>query len=150
MAELRLRRYVRALFAGAFAVFMVNKFALRPAFESRPLPEALGVLTYSVPNFCEAVMGLTVISGLLWWSQQRGLALFRGWRPRGILALATVLTGTYVLTQEVGMHRLGGNNVFDPNDVLASLLGLAMTAGLFLKYGVLEEKSVRYNGGRHG
>lgn len=38
--------------------------------------------------------------------------------------LATLLAAIYVLTQEFKVHNLGGNNVFDWNDVGFSLIGL--------------------------
>ena len=139
MEELRLRWYVRVLFVAAFVVFVVNKLVVRPLLGSQVLPEPLMVLTYSVPNFCEAVMGLTIVSGLLLWARLRGFAVLRALGKTSIQWLAIAVASIYVLTQEVGLHSLGGNNVYDPNDIVASLLGLALTAALFLRYGVLDD-----------
>ncbi len=136
--ELRLRGYVRALFVAAFVVFVLNKFLVRPLFELRELPELVTVVSYSLPNFCEAVMGLTVTSGLIAWVHRRGLAPLQAMGNIARQMLASVLATTYVLTQEVGFHDLGGNNVYDPNDVVASVLGIALMSVLFLRYGVLD------------
>lgn len=38
--------------------------------------------------------------------------------------MAVILAGIYVITQELKVHNLGGNNVFDPNDVVFSCIGL--------------------------
>ena len=37
---------------------------------------------------------------------------------------ATILAAIFVITQEMKFHNLGGNNVYDPNDIIFSIVGL--------------------------
>lgn len=61
-----------------------------------------------------------------------------------VYLLATIIAGTYVLTQEFNLHALGGRNVYDPYDAVASLIGLVGMFLLFWRRGVIErvEKAV--------
>lgn len=43
-----------------------------------------------------------------------------------VYLLATIGCAIYVITQEFKLHNLGGNNVFDINDVLFSIIGLVI------------------------
>ena len=133
--DIRLRRHARILFLGAFFAFVLNKLVVRPALSGTEV-RALEVFIYSFPNFCEAVMGVTLVSLLLLTVRVR-LASLRPIGDRAIYLVATVFSAAYVISQEFGVHNLGGNNVFDPNDVVASVIGLAVTCGLYLRYGLL-------------
>lgn len=55
-----------------------------------------------------------------------------------IYLLATLLAGTYVLTQEFKLHNLGGRNVYDPYDALASIIGIVGMLLVLVRYGVLD------------
>lgn len=62
------------------------------------------------------------------------------WASDGVVySVAAVLTGTYVLTQEFKLHDLGGRNVFDPWDAVASGIGVVIIWLLFLRWGVLDD-----------
>ncbi|MEZ5288410.1 MAG: hypothetical protein R2712_27110 [Vicinamibacterales bacterium] len=61
----------------------------------------------------------------------------------GIYLLSVAITGAYVVLQEVKVHNLGGRNVYDPNDVVASIIGLVMMFIVFARFGVVEESSQR-------
>ena len=41
--------------------------------------------------------------------------------------LAVVIASIYVISQELKFHNLGGNNVYDSYDLIASILGLMGT-----------------------
>ena len=44
-----------------------------------------------------------------------------------IRILAVVIATIYVISQELKFHNLGGNNVYDPYDLIASITGLMGT-----------------------
>lgn len=44
-----------------------------------------------------------------------------------------------MLTQEFELHNLGGNNVYDPNDVAASIIGLVGMLLVFSRFGIIEQ-----------
>ena len=54
--------------------------------------------------------------------------------------VAVGLASIYSVTQEFKYHNLGGNNVYDPYDVIASLIGLGMTYGLIQVFGFVENE----------
>lgn len=41
--------------------------------------------------------------------------------------IAVCVTSIYVISQELEYHNLGGNNVYDPYDLIASIIGLIIT-----------------------
>jgi hypothetical protein len=51
--------------------------------------------------------------------------------------MATLIAGTYVLAQEFKLHSVGGNNVYDFNDVLASILGLVVVYLMLTRFGFI-------------
>ncbi len=54
---------------------------------------------------------------------------------RTLLALATVLATGFVLTQEFYLHNLRGENIYDPNDAIASVLGMALMVYVLNRFG---------------
>ncbi|MFT5569288.1 MAG: hypothetical protein ACJAZM_000895 [Cyclobacteriaceae bacterium] len=53
--------------------------------------------------------------------------------------VAAGLALIYSVSQEYKFHNFGGNNVYDPNDIIASLIGLSMTYGLIRVFGFVEK-----------
>ena len=47
---------------------------------------------------------------------------------------------TYVLSQELKLHNVGGNNVYDPNDVAASILGLVVVNLMLIRFGFIAQR----------
>ncbi|MDN5202711.1 hypothetical protein QQ008_15080 [Fulvivirgaceae bacterium BMA10] len=139
MAEIRIKKYVRYLFGLAFLVFVLNKLYLRPWVLKNELPYFFQVIVYSIPNFIEAIMGTTVITGLsfriLRWSGKK-ISDFH------IYLFSTGIASIYVISQELKYHNIGGNNVYDPNDLIASILGLGMMLVFFQTFGFLEKKKI--------
>ena len=96
---------------------------IRPTVLNSKSSEFFKLILLSLPNFFEAVIGTLTLTGI-------GLIindkLSRKYqiRSRLIYILAAVLAGIYVSTQELKIHNLGGNNVFDVNDLLFSFIGL--------------------------
>jgi len=54
--------------------------------------------------------------------------------------MAVVLAAIYILSQELKFHNLGGNNVYDPYDLMASIVGLAITFVVMQRFGFSENK----------
>jgi hypothetical protein len=48
--------------------------------------------------------------------------------------LAVTFAGIYVITQELKIHNLGGQNIYDPNDVVFSILGLIIGFSIVLYF----------------
>ncbi|NNE26959.1 MAG: hypothetical protein HKN09_08965 [Saprospiraceae bacterium] len=92
---------------------------IRPAVLENSSSEALKIFLLSAPNMFEGVMGVLILTGIgLYLSQYLKL------KPTLVYISAIILTGVYVLTQEFKIHNLGGNNVYDPNDVIFSIIGI--------------------------
>ena len=128
------RGYVIPLFLLSAIGFAVNKFVARPwILESEP-PGFLRVFVLSFPYFAEAIMGTLLLAGIATELRSR----FRGQLGRlgnpALYGVSSCVAAFYVLSQEATLHNLGGNNTYDPYDVLASVLGLALTHGLLLRY----------------
>ena len=143
---MRLRTYARVLFLGAFFGFLVNKFVVRPRLLSLVAPAWVETLSYSIPNFFEAVMGMTIVAAGLT-TMRDNVERLESVGDRTVYAFAAVLSGVYVITQELGFHSLGGNNVVDSKDVGASIAGLVLMVGLFFRYGLLQQAGGGLPGG---
>jgi len=139
MVRLIIKRHIQLIFVISFILFMCNKFIFRPLIIVNDAPQFLKIFTWSLPNFIEAVMGSIILTGGLFSLQIRYSATFQPMNVYYIYTLTTFLTGVYVLTQEVKWHNLGGRNVYDPNDFMASILGLLFMFGIYCKYGFKKE-----------
>ena len=60
-------------------------------------------------------------------------------KDRYIYLIAVSIALIYSVSQEFKFHNLGGNNVYDPFDVIASLIGLGITYGLIQVFGFVEK-----------
>jgi hypothetical protein len=126
--------YIIRLYLFALAFHSFNKFLLRPLILENDLPHFLKIFTLSVPNFIEALMGTIVITALLHFTQVR-LEWLMGLGEKAAYSLATLLASVYVITQELKLHNLGGRNTYDPNDVIASVIGLLFIYTLLICFG---------------
>lgn len=93
----------------------------------------IAFISYSIPNFIEAVMGTFIVTGMLTYYGSHWF------KSATILDLTGVLlAGAYVISQELKIHNLGGNNVYDPYDLMASILGLLFSFMVIRKYGITQ------------
>lgn len=141
MNAFRFKPYLIRLYLAAFILFLINKAALRPFVLEHEFSPILTIIVLSIPNTFEAIIGLSNVAGLLMIAKRYFSPRFDRVPDRVLYLLATALAGTYVLTQEFNLHALGGRNVYDPYDVIASLIGLVGMFLLFWRYGVLEQNS---------
>lgn len=110
--------------------FVLGKMVLRPAVLSSDAPAWLDIFVLSFPNFCEAIVGAATVTGLLLIANARWVPSLHRLSDSTVYVLAIVFTGVYVILQEFKVHNLGGNNVYDPYDVLFSLVGLVVASFL--------------------
>ena len=133
--------YIRYVFPLALVVFVLNKFVLRPWILESDSAKALVVLVYSLPNFLEAIMGVLLLTVMALQLRARFHERLGRLDDSSVYLIASALAGLYVVSQELEFHNLGGNNVYDPYDLLASLLGLSLVNLIFHAYGVAREPS---------
>lgn len=140
MRSFRIKTYILRLFLVVLALFIANKFVLRPMVLDHDFPSFLQILVLSIPNTFEAVLGMCVVAGQLMVVKLYFSPRFDGIPNLGVYLLATFLAGTYVLTQEFKLHHLGGRNTYDPYDVVASIVGLVGMLLVLWRYGILERR----------
>ena len=112
-------------------LFIFFKF-IRPRVLTNTSPEFLKITLFSLPNFFEAVIGSLTLTGIGLIINDR-LNKKHQIRPKFIYKLAVILAGIYVSTQELKIHNLGGNNVFDKNDLIFSFIGLIIGYWIILR-----------------
>lgn len=108
---------------GVIVLFAILKL-IRPSVLDSDSPELLKLCLLSLPNFFEGIIGVLTLTAIgLYLNDKLPKKIIR-LTNFFIYVLATVLAGIYVLTQEFKIHNIGGNNVFDQNDVIFSIAGL--------------------------
>ncbi|SFN87077.1 hypothetical protein [Salegentibacter flavus] len=141
MKEIPVKKYVRYLFGIAILVFILNKLFIRPWLLENDVPGIFLIVTYSIPNLIEATVVTLLLTGILLQIRQLFNRKFGSIKDRYIHISAVCLASIYVISQEIKLHNLGGNNVYDPYDIVASLLGLLATFGIIQLFGFTEKKN---------
>lgn len=128
-----IQKLIRIQFA-TLILFVINKLWLRPFVLAQnladPLKTLLETFVFSFPNLCEAIVGTLLLTFFGLSIKQR-----RGWTnvsEAAIYLAATVIAGVYVILQELKIHNLGGVNVYDPYDLLYSVIGLLVGYGVLV------------------
>ncbi len=104
-------------------LFVFFKFVRAAVLESNSF-EWVKITLLSLPNFFEAVIGTLILTGIGLYLNHRFLGEKRRIKNNLIYIVASFIAGIYVITQELKIHNLGGNNVFDWYDILFSIIGL--------------------------
>ena len=137
------KKQIKYLYIGALLFHSFNKFILRPAVLKNESPQFLKVFVLSVPNFLEAVIGVSVLVFLLTLFSKAYINKDIIQNTKYINFLAVLFASVYVITQEFKIHNLGGRNVYDFNDVLASIIGLVFMSFIIqkgvLKFGAIQK-----------
>ena len=128
-------QYAIAAFFGSLGILLFVKLVMRPWVLSHDASPIFSIVVFSFPNFVEAVVVLTLVFGSMMFAKEWLPTLATRTSKRGLLVFSLLVAGTYVLTQELSPHNLGGHNVVDLWDVVASLLGLAMMTIIFVRCG---------------
>ncbi len=139
MKEIAVKKYVRYLFGVGILVFFLNKFLLRPWVLENETSEFFKIIVLSIPNLIEAIIGTLILTGILLQLKYRFNKKVGYIKDRYIYLIAVSIALIYSVSQEFKFHNLGGNNVYDPFDVIASLIGLGITYGLIQVFGFVEK-----------
>lgn len=105
-------------------LFFILKLWFRPWIREQEGFELLKIISNSFPNFVEAYVGVFTISALLMLSKSKGFRWTLALKDRTIYLIATLFSAFFVITQEMKIHNLGGENIYDFNDIVASVIGL--------------------------
>ncbi|MEX2477557.1 MAG: hypothetical protein WD357_03910 [Gracilimonas sp.] len=140
MKEIQIKKYVRYLFGVSVLLFILNKLYLRPWILENEWSGSVLILTHSIPNLLEAIIGTLLLTGILLQLHQSFIKETRPVKDIYIHVCAVFLAAIYVLSQELRFHNLGGNNVYDPYDVIASVTGLIGTFIVIQVFGFVYKK----------
>lgn len=138
MKEVPIKKYIRYLFVIAILIFILNKFYFRSWVLEKELPELFKIFVLSVPNLAEAIIGTLLLTGILYQLRQYFNKRLVGLKDTYIHLAAVGIAGVYGISQEYKLHNIGGNNVFDIYDVIASIIGLIIAFGFIQKFGFIE------------
>jgi len=127
MKEIPIKKYVIYLFGISILIFVQNKLYIRKWIIDNESPDFLLIVTYSIPNLIEAIIVTLILTGVLLQLREYFNKQLGSIKTVYIHVIASILAAVYVITQELKFLNLGGNNVYDPNDLLASLIGLIGT-----------------------
>ena len=141
MKEIAIKKYVIYLFSIAFLIFVLNKLYIRTWILENELPEFFLIVAYSIPNLLEAIIGTLLLTGILLQIRHHFNKKFGSVKNIYVYILAVFIASIYVISQELNFHSLGGNNVYDPYDIVASLIGLIGTFGIIQLFGFAEDET---------
>jgi len=120
--------------------FLINRHIVRPWVLENTVSGPVTVVVNSLPNLVEAIVGTITIAGFLLDLRQR-VAGSRFYSDSTIVyAVATGIAGLFVISSEVNWIHFRGPNVYDPNDIAASLLGLFLIYFLLKRFGLFYER----------
>lgn len=107
---------------GVIILFVIMKKFVRPFVLDNDFVLFMDIIVLSFPNLCEGIIGVLSATVVLLYLNNRTLR----WKTYRVYWIATFLAGIYVITQEFKLHNVGGNNIYDPYDVLFSIIGLGV------------------------
>ena len=134
-----IKKYVRYLFGVSILIFFLNKFLLRPWVLENDTSEFFKIIVLSIPNLIEAIVGTLLLTGILLELKHRFSKKLGHIKDEYLYLFAVALASIYSLSQEFKFHNMGGNNVYDQNDVIASLIGFVMTYIVIKVFGFVEK-----------
>jgi hypothetical protein len=136
--KLKIKKYVSYLFVTVFILFVLNRFYVKPFVLENNYPDIFQIVVLSLPNFSEAVMGTLILTGILLQLRQFMGDKLKFFNTSRVYLTALILASIYVISQEFKLHNIGGNNVYDPYDLVASIIGLTLTYMIIRKFGFIE------------
>jgi len=139
MKEIKIKKYVRYLFGISILLFVLNKLYLRPWILENEFSGFLLILTLSIPNLLEAIIATLILTGILLQLKQSYLSKTNAIKEITLRISAVALAAIYVISQELKFHNLGGNNVYDPYDLIASAIGLVGTFTVIQLFGFVNK-----------
>ena len=139
MREIPIKKYIRYLFGVAVLLFFLNKLYFRPWILDNESIELLLIVTYSIPNLIEAIIGTLILTGILLQTRQYFRERIGYIKDIYIHTIALSIAAFYVISQELKFHNIGGNNVYDPYDLIASIIGLSGIFVIIQKFGFADK-----------
>ncbi|MEP1307662.1 MAG: hypothetical protein ABJK11_10060 [Balneola sp.] len=136
LSDLKVRGATWNLYWINFLLFFVLKIWFRPWVREQEGFEFLKIFANSFPNFVEAYLGTFTIASLMLLGKILDYSWFKNLSNRVIYLASTMLAAIFVITQEMKIHNLGGENIYDFNDVVASVIGLIFIFVMLNLYGV--------------
>lgn len=130
------------LFGISILTFMLNKLYIRNWILKNDVPDFMLIVTYSIPNLIEAIIVTLIFTGILLQVRQHFNKKFGSIKTKPIHIAASSIAAVYVISQELKFHNLGGNNVYDPYDLVASIIGLIATFTIVRVFGFTDEKDI--------
>jgi len=124
-------------------IFILNKMYLRPWVLEKGLPEFFKIFVLSVPNLAEAIVGTLLLTGILYQTRLYFNKRLGNFKDTYIHIAAVGIAGIYGVSQEYKLHNIGGNNVYDLNDVIASVIGLVIAFGFIQTFGFIDTTDLR-------
>lgn len=126
---------------GVIVTFIANKIWIRPYVLENDFSAPINTFVLSYPNFCEATVGTILLGYMGLVLKHHGFPFLAKIKNTTIYIIATLFAAIYVILQEFKIHNLGGRNIYDPYDVIFSVLGLiaAYLLLLFLKPRIVAE-----------
>lgn len=112
-------------------LFIFFKWTRRPIIDFG-VPEFVEITLYSLPNFWEAIAGTITLTAAGLVANHRLLLPEKRLKEQTIYLLSIILGGIFVITQELKIHNLGGDNIYDPYDLGFSIVGLIFSYLLFI------------------
>lgn len=134
--DLKVRGITWTVYWINFLLFFVLKIWFRPWVREQEGLEFLKVFANSFPNFVEAYLGTFTITAFFLIAKIKNYSWFKTLKNRVIYLFSTALAAIFVITQEMKFHNLGGVNIYDFNDVIASVIGLVFIFSMLNLYGI--------------
>ena len=142
MREIPIKKYVSYLFGVAIVLFFLNKLYFRPWILTNESSGLLLIVTYSIPNLIEAIIGTLILTGILLQTRQYFKERIGSIKDIYIHLMAVSIAAIYAISQELKFHNIGGNNVYDPYDLIASIIGLIGTFGIIQMFGFADKVEI--------
>lgn len=143
MKELPIKKYVRYLFGILMLIFLLNKFYLRPWVLNNKFPDIFPLIVLSIQNLLEAIVGTFILTGILFQLRQMFHKKIGKITNTYIHLIAVAIAAIYVISQKLKFHNLGGINIFDFFDIVASIIGLVTAFGLMQIFGFIEKPNAK-------
>lgn len=105
-------------------LFVLNKLFIRPFVLENITFTTIRIFVLSFPNFCEAIVGTLSLTYIGLFLNNKFYSSSNNANGVFFYTLVTLIAGIFIITQELNYHSLGGENVYDPYDILFSLIGL--------------------------
>ena len=117
--------------------FLLHRHFFRPWVLENYETGLLVIVVNSFPNFLEGIIGSISLSGLgLWFKNRKGTWSRESETPAFFNWIA-IIAAVYVITQELNWYTITRENIADPYDVVASILGVVLINRILISVGLL-------------